>query len=266
MSRTVGTGEALQAAGLTPPQAAALGSARPVPVTGLRPGGPSQGVVTATIGTLALVVLLHTVYNSWTLTGVMEEKSSRVVEVLLAAMSPAKLLAGKVLGIGLTALFQAGLAVVFALALAKGTGSDLLHGSTPLTLTATLTWLLLGYAFYCWLYAAAGSMAERQEQAQSLVVPLALPVMLRYVVAVNVATTGNPSALADVLGYLPPTAPFVMPVLVSLGAVAWWQFALSAVISVAGTIGVARAAAGVYATAILRTGRRVSLREVLSRA
>ncbi len=264
VSRTVGTGEALQAAGLTPAQAAVLGAARPLPVTSLRPGGPSTGAVTGTIAILALGLMLLTIYNSWTLTGVMEEKSSRVVEVLLAAIRPGQLLAGKVLGIGLTALFQAGRAVVVALSLAEATGSTLLHGSTPLALAATLAWLLLGYAFYCWLYAAAGSMAERQDQAQSLVFPLALPLMLGYIGAVTAATSGSPTVLAEVLGYLPPTAPLVMPVLVSLGAVTWWQFTLSVVISVACTAAGARAAAAVYTRAILRTGRRVRLREVLS--
>jgi len=68
-----------------------------------------------------------------------------------------------------------------------------------------------------------------------------------------------------VLAYLPLTAPFAMPVLVGLGAVSWWQFAASAVISLAGTVVVARVAAGVYQRAILQTGRRVRLREALAR-
>ena len=68
------------------------------------------------------------------------------------------------------------------------------------------------------------------------------------------------------LGYLPPTAPFAMPVLVGLSAVTWWQFVASAAISVVCTVGVARVATSVYRRAILRTGRRVRLREVFARA
>lgn len=266
VSATAGTGRALQEAGLTATQATAIAAARPLPVTGLQPAGPSREAVTATLVTLVLGLLMLTFYNTWTLTGVIEEKSSRVVEVLLAAIRPVQLLGGKVLGIGLAAFFQAGLVAAFALCVARGTGSDLLHGSTPLTLAATVAWLLLGYAFYCWLYAAAGSMAERQDQAQSLVVPLTLPVTLGYVVAITAASSGNPSVLAEVLAYFPPTAPLVMPVMVSLGAVSWWQFTVSAVISVACTAGVARVAATIYKRAILRTGRRVAFREVLSGA
>jgi ABC-2 type transport system permease protein len=262
---TVGTGEALQAAGLTPAQAGVIAGARPLPVSSLRPGGPGTTQRTASYVGLLLVFFMLTQYNAWTLTGVLEEKSSRIVEVLLAAVPPARLLAGKVFGIGLTAFLQAGLAVAVAVGEARATHSDALRGITPLTVTATLAWLLLGYAFYSWLYAAVGSTADRQDQAQSLLVPLGLPVIFGYFVAVAAATSGNPSFLVHVLAYLPPTAPFAMPVLVSLGAASWWQFALSAAISLACTLGVARAAIAVYRRSILRTGRRVPLRELLTR-
>jgi ABC-2 type transport system permease protein len=263
VSKTVGTGEAMRAAGLTAAQAGMIAAARPLPVASLQPGGPSGPQRTTSLVGVALVFFMLSQYNIWTLTGVMGEKSSRVAEVLLAAIRPAQLLTGKVLGIGLAALTQAGLVVVFAFLLAKGVKSDVLHGTTPLVIGATLAWLVLGYAFYSWVYAAAGAMAERQDQVQSLSFPLALPLMVGYLIALNAAASGSPSALLDVLGYLPPTAPVTMPVLVSLGAVAWWQFAIAAAISVACTIGVARAAAGVYRRAVLLTGHRVRLREVL---
>lgn len=83
--------------------------------------------------------------------------------------------------------------------------------------------------------------------------------------AATAAISGNPSVLVHVLAYLPPTAPFAMPVLVSLGAATWWQFSLSAAISVACTFGVTRAAIAVYRASILRTGPRVPLRELLTR-
>ena len=194
----------------------------------------------------------------------LEEKSSRVVEVLLAAVPPARLLAGKVLGIGLAVFLQAGLVVVVALSLAHAVNSDVLHGTTTLSIAATLAWLVLGYAFYSWVYAAAGAMASRQDQVQSLAFPLGLPVIFGYIMAFSTATSGNPTVFFRVLAYLPPTAPFEMPVLVGLGAVSWWQFAASVIISAACTIGVAKGAASIYRRAILQTGRRVRLREVLT--
>lgn len=72
--------------------------------------------------------------------------------------------------------------------------------------------------------------------------------------------------LGFVLAFLPPTAPFAMTTLVGLGATTWWQFLLSALISTASTVAAARLAATVYRRAILRTGRRVPLREVFGRA
>src|SRR5260370_1839182 len=194
----------------------------------------------------------------------MEEKSSRVVEVLLAAVRPVQLLAGKVAGIGLVAFAQAALIVAFAVVLAQAVGSDLLHGTAPLVLVSTLVWLVLGYAFYSWVYAAAGSMAERQDRVQSLAFPLSLPIIFGYVMALTVASSGSPSTLFDVLAYVPLTAPFAMPVLVGLAAVTWWEFAASAALSVLCTVAVARLATGIYLLAILRTGRRVRLRELVS--
>jgi ABC-2 type transport system permease protein len=262
-SRILGMDAAFSAAGLSAVQAAQVANPKPLPVTSLRPATKGAPKATSEIG-LILVFVMLTQYNAWTLTGVMEEKSSRVVEVLLAAVRPIELLAGKVLGIGLVALAQAALIVAFTIALAKAVGSDLLHGTVPVVLVSTLVWLVLGYAFYCWVYAAAGSMAERQDQAQSLAFPLSLPIIFGYIMALSVAGSGSPSTLFEVLAYLPPTAPFAVPVLVSLGRITVWGFAASAVISVVGTIGVARLATSIYRRAILRTGRRVRLRDVVS--
>jgi ABC-2 type transport system permease protein len=265
VARTLGTAQAVQAAGLTSAQAAALAAARPLPVASLQAAGPGSTQRDTSLVGLLLVFFLLTQYNAWTLIGVIEEKSSRVVEVLLAAIPPSRLLAGKVLGIGLAVFLQAGLAVAVALSLARGIHSDLLHGTRPASIAATLAWLVLGYAFYSWVYAAAGSLASRQDQVQSLAFPLGLPVIFGYIMAFSTATSGNPTTFFHVLAYLPPTAPFAMPVLVGLGAVSWWQFAISAIISVACTVGVARAATSIYRRAILQTGRRVRLREVLAR-
>jgi ABC-2 type transport system permease protein len=196
---------------------------------------------------------------------VLEEKSSRVVEVLLAAVTPARLLAGKVLGIGLAAFVQAAVAAGLAVGLARATHSGALAGVTGPVTGATLAWLVLGYGLYSWLYAAAGSTASRPEQAQSLLLPLALPAIAGFVISTAAATSGRPSLLLQVLAYLPPTAPFAMPTLVSLGAVSWWEFALSALLSVACTVAVARAAVAVYRGSVLHAGGRRPLRELLAR-
>jgi ABC-2 type transport system permease protein len=266
LSTTLGVDEALAAAGLSPAQVEQLARAKPLPVASLQPGAAKGTAHTTSLVGLILLFVMLTQYGTWTLIGVMEEKSSRVVEVLLATVRPVQLVGGKVLGIGLVVFAQAALIVAFALGLAEAVGSDLLHGATPLLIASTLVWVVLGYAFYCWVYAAAGSMASRQDQVQSLALPLNAPIVFAYVFALITAASGSPSTFFKVLAYLPPTAPFAMPVLVGLGDVTWWEFAASAAISILCTVGVAKLATNIYRRAILRTGRRVRLREVISGA
>jgi ABC-2 type transport system permease protein len=170
-----------------------------------------------------------------------------------------------VLGIGLVAMGQAALIVVFALALGAAVGSDILHGTAPLVLASELLWLVLGYGFYCWVYAAAGSMAERQDQVQTLALPLTLPIVVAYVLAITAASTGSASPFFEVLAYLHPTAPFAMPVLVGLGLVSWWQFLISVLLALAGTVGVALLAERIYRRAVLRSGQRVRIKDLRDR-
>jgi ABC-2 type transport system permease protein len=261
----LGVLHAYQQAGLSPEQIGQVAQAKPVPVESLQQS-TNKGVVkgTSVIGVI-LIFLMLTQYNTWILMGVMQEKASRVVEVLLAAVRPVQLLGGKVLGIGLVAMAQAALIVVVAFVVSKAVGSDLIKGAGPVLILSDLVWLVLGYAFYCWLYAAAGSMAERQDQVQTLALPLSLPILIAYIYSITVASSGDASLLFKVLAYFPPTAPFAMPVLVGLDLVVWWQFLIAVAISIAGTAVMAWFAAGVYRRAVLKSGQRVSIRDLRGR-
>lgn len=257
----LGEQRALAAAHLSASQAAALAHARPLAITALHHGAAKGVNATSLIGVILIFIMLSQ-YNTWLLVGVMEEKSSRVVEVLLAAVRPVKLLTGKVLGIGLAALLQAGVVVAFALVLSKAVGSNLLRGTGLREIITTLVWLVLGYSLYCWLYAAAGSMAERQDQVQSLALPLSLPMLVGYIVSLTSASAASAPLVLKIFAYIPFTAPFAMPVLVGFGVVTWWQFALSVALTLVTTVAVARVAVSIYRRAILRTGARVRLRDV----
>lgn len=260
----LGVVEAYHSAELTPAQASLITNSKSVAVRTLQPGSNQTVKATSIIGLVLLFFMLQQ-YNTWILIGVMQEKSSRVVEVLLATVRPIQLLGGKVLGIGLVALGQATIIVAFALIVGAAVGSDLLKGTGPLVLACELLWLVLGYAFYCWVYAAGGSTAERQDQVQTLALPLSIPILVGYVFSITVASSGRPDLLFKVFAYLPPTAPFCMTVLVGLHQVQWWEFTASALISVAGTAGMAIFAARIYRRAVLRTGGRVKLRELVAR-
>ena len=258
----------LEGAGIAPERALRLANPPPLPVQSLKPLPHNHKVnqtgKTSAVYGLILTYVLLTQFGTWLLMGVVEEKSSRVIEVLLSTLRPRRLLAGKVIGIGAVALLQAGLIVAVALGLGAAEGSTLIHGTAPLGIVSSLLWVVLGYAFYCWVYAAGGSLADRQEQVLSLAFPLQLPILFGYIVSFTALGSGQPSELVKVLAYLPLTAPFAMPVLVALGAVTWWQFTVSVVIMLVATVGVARLASTVYRRAILRTGGRVHLRQLLT--
>jgi ABC-2 type transport system permease protein len=154
VSLSLGEQRAFAQAGLTSKQAAIVATAGPLPVESIQPGKTPRTTseATALLGVILIFIVL-TQYLTWTLMGVMEEKASRVVEVLLATVRPIQLLGGKVIGIGAVALAQAAALVAVALVLAEAVGSSLVHGTAPLVAAATLAWLVLGYAFYSWVYA-----------------------------------------------------------------------------------------------------------------
>lgn len=266
VSLALGEQRAFARAGLSASQARIVATARPLSILSLHAtkARTTTSEATALIGVILIFIVL-TQYLTWTLMGVMEEKASRVVEVLLATVRPLQLLAGKVTGIGIVALAQATALVAFALVLGSAVGSSLVHGSAPWVVASTFVWLVLGYAFYSWLYAAAGSLAERQDQVQSLALPLSLPLILGYIVSLVGVSSGSASTLVKVLAYIPPTAPFAMTTLVGFGEATWWQFSISVVLSLASTVFVALGASRIYRAAVLRTGGRVRLRQLRQR-
>ena len=265
LARSLGSEAELIKAGIPLSQAARLSRPLVLPVSSLKPASHRSTSTITSVYVLIFTYILLTQYGMWILLGVVEEKSNRIVEVILAAVTPLRLLAGKVIGTGLVALAQAAVFVGFAIALAEVTGSDLVKGTAASGLAIGFVWLILGYAFYCWLYAAVGSLIDRQDQVQTVALPVQLPVLLGYIVSFTAVGTTNPSLLIKVLAYLPITAPFAMPVLVSVGAASWWQDSAAALISVFSTIALARLAAAIYSRAILRSGRRIKARELVAR-
>ncbi|MGI8685267.1 MAG: ABC transporter permease [Acidimicrobiales bacterium] len=264
VSRSVGLQDRLEDAGLTPEDAADALRAPPLPTRSLQPpeakdGDDAAGV--AFLGSLVLYVLLIT-YGSWIANSVVQEKASRVIEVLLAAVRPIDLLVGKVLGVGVVALGQglvfagAGIAAAFAV------GSDNLPDGTALSIASALLWLLVGFGFYSFAYATAASLASRQEDAQSASMPLAVVLLLAYFAGAGAGEEPG-AALVRVLSFFPPTAPIVMPARVAAGGVAAWEPLVSIAVMLVGTYGMARLAAHVFPRVALHSGARLKLRVAL---
>jgi ABC-2 type transport system permease protein len=244
---------------------AAQGSvlARALPVRGLLPPGASLTRRLTGLFTSVLLWILISTYGQQIAMGVAEEKQSRIVEVILATVRPLQLLSGKVIGIGLLALLQAAGMVAVFLGLGNAVGSSIVHGAAPGIVVAGAVFLVIGYAFYCTAYAAAGSLVSRQSEIGTVIVPVGIPLIIAYALSYTVLYATNANTFYRVLGFLPPTSPIAMPVLYAAGDVPAWQVAVSAVLLAAGTVLMARAAATIYARSILRTGARLRLRQVL---
>ena len=248
-----------------PGAAAAAANGVALPVRGLEPPSSPLGNRLTGLFTVIIVWVLISVYGSQIAMGIGEEKSSRVVEVLLATLRPIQLLTGKVLGIGLLALGQAAGMLVAFLVAAYASGSSLTRGAAPGIAITGVVFVVLGYAFYCTAFAAAGSLVSRQSDVNSVIFPVQLPLILAYVLSYTVIYANGANAFYHVLGFLPPTAPVAMPVLYAAGDVPLWQVVVSAVLCTASTVWLVRVAARIYGRSILRTGDRVRLRQVLGR-
>ncbi len=249
------------AAGIGPEALASV--LAPVPVSNVELGqvaGRSPGDETAAL--VMTIVLLFTLstYGGLVLTGVVEEKSSRVVEVLLARMPARTLLAGKVLGIGLLGLAQVGLTALAALAASASVKSVDLPAVRGSVLAWAVVWFVLGYCLYAMVYGALGSLASRIEDAQAVAAPVTVVLLAGYFV--SFAAIGSPdSGWARLVSYLPVTAPFAMPNRIAMGSPAWWEPVLAAVLALAAIGGLVLFGGRVYAGAILHGGPALKLRE-----
>jgi ABC-2 type transport system permease protein len=264
VSSAVGVLERQQAIGqigLTPEQAKRLLQPPELRSTSLEPATKEQ-MARADLGRIGVVLLFMAIafYCAFVLTGVVEEKSSRVVEVLLSRLRPTELLAGKILGIGLVGLAQLALVMAAGLLALSFADNTLAPQTTPSTLGWIVFWFILGYAFYSVLYATAGSLVSRQEETQSLQLPMTGLLFVAYILAF--VATESPDGAAALIGSLfPATAPMVMIVRIAHGAVPWWQIVLSVALTAAAVYGLVQAAGRIYAGGVLRFGGRVRLRE-----
>ncbi len=194
--------------------------------------------------------------------GTVEEKQNRVVEVILSRVRPWQVLVGKVVGIGFLGLLQ--LLILAGAAYASAQLADLPDidvAAIGLPIIASLFfWFILGYAFYAFLYAAVGSTVSRQEDLQgAIMIPIIL-IMPGYLLAIFAAE--NPEALLPtVASWLPPWAPFVMPVRIAAGVTQPWEIVVAVVGTALGAVALVWIGSRVYSGALLRTGSKVKLRE-----
>jgi ABC-2 type transport system permease protein len=256
------TQAALEESGLSEEEVRAVLSQPPLPVRSLEPVDARQreNSAVAFVGVLALYGQLFA-YGYWVAAGVVEEKSSRVVEVLLATVRPSQLLRGKILGIGLLGLAQLLLIGIVGVATSMVAGSLEFPAGAIATIGIVLVWFVLGFFFYAGLFAVAGSIVTRQEDLQSTMTPLTILIVASFFIGIS--AVGDPSStLATVASLLPPSAPLVMPSRIVLGEASPPEILLSAAISIGTTIALVPVATKIYSRAVLQSGR-VKIRQVL---
>ena len=226
--------------------------------------GEAQRVRTANqplayVGVLAIYLLLLT-YGFTVANGVLEEKSSRVAEVLLGALRPTQLLAGKVLGIGVVAVLQLAITAIPAGIVGLALGSLDVPSGTPLTVLAVVLWSLLGYGLYSCIFAAAGAAASRPEDVGNATAPLTIFIAVTYFVAMA-AVQEPDGTLARVASFVPFMTPMTMLPRAAVGHVAPWEVPVGVAIVLAATYATVRLGARIYAGGIRRPGPKLKLRE-----
>jgi ABC-2 type transport system permease protein len=261
-SRIVRAQQTLERAGVVQGEIQSALAPPPLPVRSLDPVDENARSK-RTIATVAVFLLYGQIigYCFAVAMGVVEEKSTRVVEVLLAAVRPVQLLAGKIIGIGLVGLLQLAIIGVIGLAAAVASNAITLPPDAAGTIGSVLLWFLLGYAFYSSLFAVAGAIVSRQEELQNTATPLNLLMLASFFIAFSSSVSGADTTLARVSSFLPPVAPLVMPLRIAGGDAAPWEVAVSLAIMLVSIVAVVVLAARLYEGAILRTGARVKLRD-----
>lgn len=258
--------ELADSAGVSVGEIAGLLTENPLELRSLEPFDPNRE--TNTIVSFAGLILLYVgilSYGAWTLNGVIEEKTNRVVEVLMSALRPHQLMAGKVIGIGLLGIGQLLLIVITAAVAALAVDLVDIPDVSAGLIGSLLMWFVLGFSFFSVAYAAAGALVSRLEEAQSVATPLTLVGVAGYFAAF--AVIENPDGIvAKVTTFIPPIAPFVVPIRQAQDAIAVWESVLSVALMLAATYGLIRLAGRVYSGAILNVGARVKVRDAWSSA
>lgn len=273
----------LERAGIQPADRAHLFAPTAFDMTATSPGAARQNAEGfGGHALLAYVMVILTfmaiiTYGNWVASSVAEEKSSRVMELLITAATPRQLLFGKILGAGTAGLSQFAALLGAALigivlngpighALFGDTAASFgLPGLTPGLLAVFGFFFLMGFILYSTLYAAAGSMVSRQEEVQQSAAPMMVLVMVGYF-ASFAALNAVDAGWVTILSFIPFFSPYMMPMRVVFGVAAWWEVAIAAALLLVFLAGAVWLAARIYSAGVLLYGQRLGIREVLKAA
>jgi ABC-2 type transport system permease protein len=236
----------------------------------------SRLIVGAVFGFLIFITIV--IYGMWVAQGVVAEKASRVMELLISAASTRQLVLGKALGIGLAGASQTTIVLAPALVLlaaedvlarailGQGVGlASSMSSLSPGLLVAFAGFYVLGFALYSLIYAAAGSLVSRPEDLQIIALPLSIVAIAGYGMGL-LALTGGITGFIRIASYVPFWSPFVMLTRLSVGRVEPWELLLSVTLLVATIAIVAVVAIRIYGAGVLLYGQRPGLRAYVQAA
>ncbi|WP_374946443.1 ABC transporter permease, partial [Agreia sp.] len=201
-----------------------------------------------------------TLFGTTIAQSVVEEKATRVVEILMSAISARALLAGKVVGNTLLAFGQIVLIAVAAIVGLVVTGQDALLSDLGPSIVWFVVFFAVGFVLLAAMFASAAALVSRQEDIGSVTTPVMMLVMIPYFLIVF---AWDNDLILTIMSYVPFSAPIGMPMRIFLGTAEWWEPLLSLVIIVATTVVVVLLGSKIYSNSLLRTGARVKLLEAL---
>jgi len=216
------------------------------------------------------------IYGSQVMRGVIEEKTSRIIEVIISSVKPFQLMLGKIIGVGLVGLTQFSAWIILSIIATKIAGAAFsAPQGTMMSIIGVLKnipfgyimgvflfYFLSGYLLYSALFAAVGSAVDSETETQQFMFPITLPLLFTYILSVSVLFYTPDSTLAVWLSIIPFTAPVAMMVRLPFGGVQPWQLALSMSLMVIGFLFTTYVAARIYRVGILMYGKKASYKEL----
>lgn len=249
-----------------------------------------------------LIYLSLFLYGTQVMRGVIEEKVSRIIEVIISSVKPMQLMLGKIIGVGLVGLTQFVLWIVLTLTLSTVAGTLISKGvkarteqvsqmqqtmgvakvppaaqpenmmgsvmaeldSIPIVYTVScfLFYFMFGYLLYSALFAAVGSAVDSETETQQFMIPVTLPLIFTFAMSQSVIINNPDSTLSVWLSMIPFTSPIAMMIRIPFGGVPAWQLALSMLLMVLGFLFTTWVASRIYRVGILMYGKKASYKEL----
>jgi ABC-2 type transport system permease protein len=216
------------------------------------------------------IYLSMILYGSLIMQSVIEEKSTRVIELLASSVRPIDILLGKVIGVGGAGLLQVGVwAVMFASvswfalpAILTSVGSNITTLLSPSLFIYFILYFLFGYLIFSTLYAAAGATVEQASDAQQVTLPITILIIIPFITISTVIQSPS-STTSVILSLIPFFSPILMIGRIFSETPPWWQILLSFLLMGATFFGVLSFAAKIYRTGILTYGKKFTMKEIM---